>query len=362
MTNRVINFNPGPATMPLAALELAQKEFLDFEGTGMSILEHSHRAKPYEAVHAEAKNSLREIAKIPESHEILFMQGGASAQFALVPLNLCGPEDRADYVITGAWSEKAISEAKLICKPNVACTTKEGETFRRVPAQSELKLDPTARFVHITTNNTIFGSQFHTYPKTGSVPLVADMSSDILWRPTDFSEFGLAYAGAQKNIGPAGITVVIIRKDLIPARRDNLSKCFRYQTFAAEDSLQNTIPTFGMYLVRNVMRWIKFTGGLEAVEKRNRKKAELVYGAIDARPDFYRAPVEKTSRSVMNVVFRLPSEELEAKFVSEATKAGLVGLKGHRSAGGIRVSMYNALEIEGVQTLVSFMDSFARRS
>lgn len=362
MTHRVINFNAGPSALPLAALEEAQRELLDYQGTGMSILEHSHRGKEYEAVHNEAIALLRELYAIPETYDVLFMQGGASAQFALVPMNFLAAGKSADYIVTGTWSEKARDEAQLLGKVNIAATTIEGSVYRRVPKQGELKLDPAAAYVHMTTNNTIFGTQFHYIPETGSVPLVADMSSDILWKPTDISKYAMIYAGAQKNVGPAGVTLVIARKELIAQGRTDIPKIFRYSVNAKENSMYNTCPTFPIYLTRNVLKTLKARGGIAAVEKENREKGRILYGAIDARADFYRAPVEKESRSLMNVVFRLPTEALEDTFVSEAKKAGMVGIKGHRSVGGVRISMYNAIPAASVQTLVDFMDVFAKKN
>jgi phosphoserine aminotransferase len=356
---RVKNFNAGPAALPFAALERAQKELLDVDGTGMSVMEHSHRGKAYEAIHNEAISLIKELAGVPDTHQILFLQGGASQQFAVIPMNLLKPDQSADYVITGTWSKKAIDEAKIVGKPRVAVNVDQGGKFQRIPQQSELNLDPKAAYVHITTNNTIAGTQWHYVPEVGSVPLIADMSSDIMWKPLDVSKFGLIYAGAQKNLGPSGVTVVIIRKDLIEAGRTDIPKIFRYSTHAAENSLYNTPPTFGIYLLRNVLADIKAKGGLAAMEKVNRQKADLLYGAIDARPDLYKCPIsDKNSRSVMNVVFNLPTEEQENAFVSAASKAGLVGLKGHRSVGGIRASIYNAVPLESVQTLVTFMQDF----
>lgn len=360
MAHRVINFAPGPGTLPLAALEQAQKDLVDYDGTGISIAEHSHRGPHYAAVHAETKELLRSLLGIPEDYEILFMQGGARGQFGLVPMNLL-PEGRsADYVITGTWSEKAIEEALIVGTAREAANTKSGDAFTRVPRQDELDLDDSAAYLHFTTNNTIFGTQFFDCPDGGQVPLVADMSSDIAWRPVDVSKFGLIYAGAQKNLGIAGVTLVIIRKDLVEAGRTDLPKIFQYRTLAKGDSLQNTAPTFAIYMMRNVLRWVKGYGGLEAMEKRNLKKASMLYAAVDSRPDFYRCPVETDSRSVMNAVFRLPTEDLEKKFVAEAAAADMVNLKGHRSVGGIRVSLYNAIEPTDVEKLVSFMDDFAK--
>ncbi len=358
---RVINFSAGPATLPLSVLEYAQQEFLDHEGTGMSLIEHSHRGAAYAKVHEEAKALLRELMDIPETHAVLFMQGGATAQFALAPMNLRGPGESADYIMTGTWSNKALAEARITGDARVAGTGEVDGKYMRVPGQAGLELDSNAAYVHMTTNNTIVGTQFHRFPDTGDVPLVADMSSDILWRPIDVSKFGLIYAGAQKNLGPAGITVLILRKDLAERSLDTIPKIFRYKTILEGDSLQNTIPTFAVYMVRNVLRWVKAQGGARAMEKRNREKARMIYGMIDGKPDFFRCPVEVDSRSVMNPVFRLPSEDLEKKLVADAAEAGMVGIKGHRSVGGIRTSMYNAMEPESVQKFVDFAQAFAKR-
>ena len=359
---RVINFNPGPATLPLTALEYAHNEFLDHEGTGMSIIEHSHRGAAYAKVHAEAKALLRELLDVPDTHEVLFMQGGATGQFALLPMNLRGAAQSADYVNTGAWSEKAMAEAKVTGNAREAGTGKVGGKYVRVPKQEELELDPNAAYVHFTSNNTIMGTQFHDYPDTGDVPLVSDMSSDILWRPIDVSKFGLIYAGAQKNLGPSGITVLILRKDLAERSPDTLPKIFRYKTILDGDSLQNTIPTFPVYMVRNVLRWVRDQGGAAGMEKRNLEKAGYIYSMIDENPDFFYCPVERQSRSVMNPVFRLPTEELEKKLIAEAAEQGMVGIKGHRSVGGIRTSIYNAMEPASVQKFVDFAKTFAKRN
>ncbi len=359
---RVINFSAGPATLPLPVLEYAQRELLDHEGTGMSLMEHSHRGAAYAKVHAETKSLLRELLGVPETHEVLFMQGGATAQFALAPMNLRGPGQSADYIMTGAWSDKALAEAKITGTAREAGNGKVDGKYVRVPKPAELSLDPDAAYAHLTSNNTIMGTQFHEFPDTGNVPLVADMSSDILWRPVDVSKFGLIYAGAQKNLGPAGITVLILRKDLAERSPDNIPKIFRYKTILDGDSLQNTIPTFPVYMVRNVLRWVRDQGGALAMEKRNLQKSGYIYGMIDEDPDFFRCPVERESRSVMNPVFRLPTEELEAKLIAEAAEAGMVGIKGHRSVGGIRTSIYNAMEPAHVETFVDFAKAFAQRN
>ena len=358
---RAINFNAGPAGLPLPALERARDEFIDFKGSGMSILEHSHRGKEYEAVHDEAIAILTRLLGIADTHQVLFLQGGASHQFAMVPMNFLPKDGSADYLLTGTWSEKALDEAKIVGSPRVAATTiGPDKRYTRIPRQAELELDPKAAYVHITSNNTIFGTQWHAWPQVGSVPLVADMSSDFLWRPTDVSRFALIYAGAQKNLGPSGVTVVVVRKDLMARGRKDIPKILRYTTFAENNSLYNTPPTFAIYLMRNVLAWIDQQGGLVAMERRNNQKAEIIYGAVDRMSGFYRAPVEKAARSTMNIVFRLPTEELDDRFVAEAKKQRMVGLKGHRSAGGIRVSAYNAVSPENIRTLVSFMESFAK--
>lgn len=359
---RVHNFNAGPAALPLPALERARDELCDFHGTGMSIMEHSHRGKAYEAVHHEAGALLRKLLGITDDYHVLFLQGGASQQFAMIPMNLLSAEQSADYVLTGVWSEKAIAEAKYYGKARIAATTAVDGRYTRVPAASEIELDPAAAYVHITSNNTIFGTQWSVFPDTGSVPAICDMSSDILSRRFDVSRFGIVYAGAQKNLGPSGLVVVIARKDLVARGRKDIPKVFRYATHADNDSLYNTPPTFGVYLLRNVLDWVEQQGGLEAIEATNRRKGELLYGALDRLAAFCRCPVERESRSLMNVVFRLPSEELEARFVSEATKAGLVGLKGHRSVGGIRASLYNAVSVEDVSSLVAFLEEFAAKN
>jgi phosphoserine aminotransferase len=373
--NRVKNFNAGPAALPLPALERARDELLDFSGSGMSVMEHSHRGKEYEAVHDEALALLRALLAIPDTHDVLFVQGGASQLFAQLPMNLVEKGGSADYVVTGAWGEKALSEAKVATamlggSARLAGTTGEGEgkekRYVRATVAKDLQLTPDAAYVHLTSNETIHGVQYDVdparpFPDTGSVPLIADMSSDFLWKPFDVSRFGVVYAGAQKNIGPSGVVVVIARKDLIASGRKDIPKIFQLRTPAENKSLYNTPPTFGIYMVRNVLAWLKGLGGLAAIERRNREKAGRLYGAIDANGAFYRCPVERESRSVMNVVFRLPTEADEERFVKEAKARGMVGLKGHRSVGGIRVSTYNAVEPAWIDELTAFMQDFARR-
>jgi phosphoserine aminotransferase len=363
---RVMNFNPGPATLPLPALERAREEFLDFAGTGISVMEHSHRSKDYEAVHEEAGTLLRELLGVPAEYEVLFQQGGASMQFALLPANFLLPGASADHVITGVWSEKAHAEAAawaalVGARAQVAASTRSGG-YVRVARPEEAQLDPQAAYVHFASNETIHGVQYLELPRFGSAPLVCDMSSDFLARPFDVSRFALLYGGAQKNLGPSGVTVVVARRDFVDRGRKDLPKILQFREHVAARSLLNTPPTFGIYLVRNVLAWLKELGGLGFMEARNRAKAAVLYTAIDAHAGFYRCPVERPSRSIMNAVFRLPSEELEKRFVDEAKRQGMLGLKGHRSVGGIRVSLYNAVEPAWVDALASFMDGFAKRN
>jgi len=355
---RVINFNPGPAALPLGALERAQKELLDISGSGMSVMEHSHRGKVYEAIHEEAISLVKELLAVPDNYDILFLQGGASQQFAVVPMNLLPPGKSADYVITGGWSQKAYKEAKVVGTARVAANTEKDKKFCRIPKQSELDLDPNAAYVHITTNNTLFGTQWHYLPDVGNVPLVADMSSDIAWAPTDVSKYAMIYAGAQKNLGPSGIVLVIMRKDLVEAGRKDIPTIFQYRTHAENNSLYNTPPTFSVYMLRNVLAELKARGGLSAVEKTNREKAALLYSAIDSRPEMFTNPVETDARSTMNVVFTLKTPELEAEFLAEAKKLKMEGLKGHRLTGGIRASIYNAISLEDVAALVDLIKKF----
>jgi phosphoserine aminotransferase len=355
---RVINFNPGPAALPLGALERAQRELLEIGGSGMSVMEHSHRGKLYEAIHDEAIALLKELMAIPDNYDVLFLQGGASQQFAVVPMNLLPPGKSADYILTGGWSQKAYKEAKVIGSARIAASTEKDKKFTRIPKQSELELDSNAAYVHITSNNTLFGTQWHDFPDTGAVPLVADMSSDIAWCPVDVAKFGLIYAGAQKNLGPSGLVVVIVRKDLVEAGRKDIPIIFQYRTQADNNSMYNTPPTFSIYMLRNVLAELKASGGLSAIEKLNREKAALLYGAIDSRPDVFTCPVDKDSRSTMNVVFTLATDELAAEFLSEAKKAKMEGLKGHRSVGGMRASIYNAVSLESVAVLAEFIKKF----
>ncbi len=357
--NRVHNFNPGPSTLPLAVLEQAREELLDYHGLGMSVMEISHRSKDYEAINSEAEARIKRLMGLGDDYRVLFIQGGASMQFATVPLNFLPAGATADYLLTGSWSVKAQKEAQNIGTTHVAATTK-GENFCRVPRADEIQLSDAPAYVHITSNNTIVGTQWHSWPDVGNAPLIADMSSDILSRPIDASKFALMYAGAQKSIGPAGVTVVIMRQSLIDQGSQSIPTIFRYATHAEADSLYHTPPVFGVYMVNLVLGWIEEQGGLEALGKRNQQKAQTIYDAIDRSGGFYRPHAELESRSLMNITFRLASEDLEKQFITQATKAGLIGLKGHRSVGGIRASIYNAMTPEGCSALASFMDEYAR--
>lgn len=355
--NRVYNFNPGPATLPLEVLKEAQAEFLNFNNSGMSILEISHRAKQYAEVHAKAKADIKELMGLGDDYEVLFCQGGASTQFAMVPLNFASKEHPGNYVLSGSFATKAYKEAELLGVGEIAASSKDRE-FRHIPTQDELKINPEAAYVHLCYNNTIYGTEYHYVPDTKGVPLFADMSSDMLSRPVDFKKFDLIYAGVQKNLGPAGVVLVVAKKELLAKSPETLPTMFRYSTFLKKDSLYNTPPAFCIYMVGKVAAWIKAQGGLAEMEKRNKKKAALLYDAIDNSNGFYRGHADKDSRSFMNVTFRLPNEELEAKFVDEALANGLSGVKGHRSVGGMRASIYNAMPYEGALKLAEFMDKF----
>jgi phosphoserine aminotransferase len=359
-TTRVFNFSAGPAVLPVGVLEEAQRDLLSLPGVGMSILEVSHRSKPFEDILAGCEADLRKLGEIPEHYQVLFLQGGASLQFSMVPMNLLTPGSSADYVVTGAWAQKAVKEAKRVGGVKIAATT-ESENFTRVPPQSELKLDPGAAYVHYTTNNTIFGTEFHYLPDTGSVPLVADASSDIFSRPLDVSKYALIYAGAQKNLAPAGVTLVIIRDDMLKRTPASLPTMLQYGVHAENKSMYNTPPVFAIYIMRLVAAWLLKQGGLAEVDRRNARKADKLYAAID-RTGFYRGHATTDSRSRMNVTFRLPNEDLEKRFAKEATAAGLDGLKGHRSVGGMRASIYNAFPEEGIDALVQFMIEFERKN
>jgi len=359
---RIHNYYAGPAALPLAALEAARDELLDFQDSGVSVMETSHRSKEYDQVHNDTIALIKELMGLSDRYSVLFLQGGASLQFALTPMNLLAPDQSADYIVTGAWSKKAIKEAKIIANARVAATTEQDGVFRSIPTQDQLDLDPNASYCHLTSNNTIFGTQFRSFPDTGNVPLVADMSSDILSRAFDPTPFGIIYAGAQKNLGPSGVAIVIIRDDILDKCRTGLPTMLSYKTHADKNSLFNTPPTFAIYMVNKVLHWLKDRGGIQAVEKENTAKADLIYATIDNSQGFYKNNIAPQDRSQMNVVFRLPSENLEAAFVKDALAAGFVGVKGHRSVGGIRASIYNANTLDSVTDLVNFMKDFHKNN
>ncbi len=359
-TTRIFNFSAGPAVLPVEVLEQAQRDLVSLPGVGMSVLEISHRSKPFDEIIEGCEADFRALAGIPDGYHVLFLQGGASLQFSMVPMNLLPAQGSADYIVTGAWSQKAVKEAKRVGGVKIAATT-EGENFARIPRQEELTLDPNAAYAHYTTNNTIFGTEFQYVPNVGSVPLVTDASSDIFSRPIDVSKYALIYAGAQKNLAPAGVTLVIIREDMLKRTPSSLPTMLQYGVHVENKSMYNTPPVFAIYIMRLVLAWLRKQGGLSAVEKRNARKADKLYAEID-RTGFYRGHAKNDSRSRMNVTFRLPSEELEKKFIKDATTAGLDGLKGHRSVGGLRASIYNAFPEEGIDALVQFMAEFERRN
>jgi len=365
MTNepkRVHNFNAGPAGLPLEVLQQAQAELLDFKGTGMSVMEISHRSKEFEAVIHEAEADMRELLSIPANYKVLFLQGGATLQFAMAAMNFRAPGASADYIVTGAWAKKALEEAQKLGATNVAASSK-ATNFDRIPAQAELKLDPKAAYLHITANETIQGIEYKTEPVApAGVPLFCDASSDFLSRPIDVAKYGLIYAGAQKNIGPAGVVAVILRDDLLERVPANLPAMLDYKLMAADGSLYNTPPCFAIYMVGLVLKWIKGLGGVQAIAKRNQDKAALVYKTVDESGGYYRGHAQVADRSLMNVTFRLPTEALEDQFAKEANKAGLVGLKGHRSVGGMRASIYNAVTMQGAVDLTNFMKEFQKKN
>ena len=359
-TQRIYNFSAGPAVLPLEVLEEAQRDLVSLPGVGMSILEISHRSKTFDEVIQGCEADMRKLAGIPDSYKVLFLQGGASLQFSMVPMNLLPAGGSADYIVTGVWSQKAVKEAKKVGGVKIAGSTESGN-FTRVPRQSELTLDPNAAYVHMTSNNTIYGTEWTWLPETGNVPLVSDMSSDIFSGPIDVAKHAVIYAGAQKNLAPAGVTLVIIREDLLKRSPASLHTMLSYAVHAENQSLYNTPPVFAIYVMRLVMTWLIKNGGLEAVDRLNARKAGKLYAEID-RTGFYRGHADKDSRSRMNVTFRLGSEELEKKFAKDATAAGLDGLKGHRSVGGMRASIYNAFPESGVDALVDFMREFESKN
>jgi phosphoserine aminotransferase len=358
---RVFNFNPGPAALPLEVLRQAQAEMLDYKGTGMSVMEISHRSKEFEAIVAETQNDLRDLMKIPADYKILFLQGGASLQFAMVPMNFRPAGASADYIVTGTWSKKAFKESQKLGTAKSAANL-ETDNFNHLPSQSDLKLDPQASYLHFTSNETIHGVEYFTEPTPpAGVPLICDASSDFISRPVDVSKYAMIYAGAQKNAGPAGVVICIIRDDLIEKVPANLPNLLDYKALAAENSLLNTPPCWSIYIVGLMLKWARGLGGLPAIEKRNQAKADLVYQTIDGSGGFYKGHA-RSDRSRMNITFRLPNEALEDQFASEARKNDLIGLKGHRSVGGLRASLYNALSIEASEALVKFMKEFQHKN
>lgn len=359
---RKINFNAGPAALPLPVLERAREELLDFQGTGLSILEHSHRGPDYDRVHTEALSLFAELMDLPKSHSPIMVQGGASLQFAMLPLNFLRPGHSADYAVTGHWARLAFEEARRVGAARAACDTALADGRHvRVPKPSELLVDPRAAYLHVTTNNTIFGTQWHSLPDSKGVPLVADMCSDILSRPVNAAKFALIYAGAQKNLGPAGLALIAVDRDWLKTARTDLPDILSYAVHLEARSIYHTPPTFAVYLVGLQLKWIKANGGASGMEQRNKAKAELLYGTLDRLKGFYGAPAEKESRSLMNAVFHAASPELDDLFLLEAEKENLTGMRGHRAAGGMRVSLYNAISLSDVTALTSFMESFAKR-
>ncbi len=359
MEKRVYNFSAGPAVLPEEVLKQAQEELLVYPGAGMSVMEMSHRSKNFNDIFVTAQNDLRKLLDIGDNYTILFLQGGATLQFSMVPLNLMPPKNKADYIVTGAWSKKAVKEAKRVGEVNIAATS-EDSNFNYIPKQFNLSDD--ASYVHFTSNNTIFGTQFKSEPEVGDVPLVCDASSDILHKKIDVNKYGLIYAGAQKNMGPAGATLVIIRNDLLERSSDELHTYLNYSVHAGKNSLYNTPPSYTVYIIGLVYKWLLNMGGLDVMYKRNVEKAEILYNFIDESDGYYRGTAAKEDRSLMNVTFRMHSEELEKKFIEEATAKGFVGLKGHRSVGGLRASIYNAFPKKGVEDLVQFMSDFKKNN
>jgi len=357
--SRVYNFSAGPAVLPLPVLEEARRDLVALPGVGMSVMEISHRSKTFEDIMQSAEADMRKLGGIPDNYKILFLQGGASLQFSMVPMNLLTPGTTADYIITGDWGKKALKEAKKIGATKVAGSTENGN-FKRTPKQNELTLTPGAAYVHMTSNETIHGTQWHSLPDVGGVPLVSDSSSDMFSRPIDISKFALIYAGAQKNLGPSGVTVVIVRDDLLSRSADALPSMLNFKTQAENGSMYNTPACFGVYILRLVLKWLIGLGGLAAIAKINERKAKVLYDELD-RTEFWKPHADRDSRSLMNVTFRLPTEELEKMFVKESTAAGFDGLKGHRSVGGLRASIYNAFPEQGITDLVGFMREFEKK-
>ena len=357
--SRIFNFSAGPCTLPYAALEEAHAEFLDYQGKGMSLIEMSHRSAEYDAVHVEAMDLIKRLYGLPDNYKVLFLGGGATMQFSMVPMNLMKANQSCDMTLTGAWAKKAAADAAKIGNVNVVFDGKD-DNFMSLPAIADLKVSPGAAYFHMTSNETIGGVQWSDFPDTGDVPLVCDMSSDFVSRKIDVEKFGLIYAGAQKNAGPAGTSIVIIREDLLERSSKDLTAYMSYATHAPKDSMYNTPPVFPIYMVMKTLSWLEKQGGLDAATKLANERAGLIYGAMVADSGFYSCPVNENCRSNMNIVWRLPSEDLEKKFVAEALAAGMSGLKGHRSVGGCRASVYNSMPVEGAKTLAEFMGAFAK--
>lgn len=358
---RAYNFNAGPAALPLEVLQKAQEELVDYRGIGMSVMEISHRSKEYEAINNETQTLMKELLGISDGYKVLFLQGGASTQFAMIPMNFLKAGQVGAYVHTGAWAEKAYQEAKLFGEVAIVAST-ESDRFTKVPDLSALELPSNSAYVHLTSNETIGGIQFKEFPNTGDVPLFADMSSDIMCKPIDVSKFGFIYAGAQKNLGPSGVTIVVAREDLLQDLPKNIATMLRYGTHAENNSLYNTPPAFSVYMVNLVLKWIKEQGGLSAIERINQEKTDMLYETIDNSNGFYRGVAEAGSRSIMNITWRMKDEEIEKAFAKEAEKQGFIGLKGHRSVGGLRASTYNAVPRESLEALNSFMKEFASKN
>ncbi len=359
--SRIFNFAAGPSNMPLSVLEKAQADFVDYKGAGMSLVEMSHRGKQYDAVHNEAMQLVKELYGLPDNYKVLFVQGGATLQFAMIPMNFLGEGQSCDFTVTGSWAKKAYADTKKLGKANVVWDGKE-DNYLNLPDPKDLKLDPNAAYLHMTSNETIGGIQWQDFPDAGKVPIICDMSSDFVSRPVPIEKFGLIYAGAQKNAGPAGVGIVILREDLLERCPENLPAYLNYKTHWDKDSMYNTPPVFAIWMLKLVMEWLKEQGGLAAAEKMATERSGIVYDAIAKHPDFYKCPVPELCRSKMNVVFRMPTEDLEKQFVAEALATGMSGLKGHRSVGGCRASIYNAMPMEGAKTLSDFMDEYAKKN
>jgi len=357
MENRIYNFSAGPCTLPNEVMLEAQEDFYSYKGQGLSVMEMSHRSKTYDEIIVAAEKDLRALLNVSDEYNVLFLQGGATLQFSMVPLNIMPPNNKADYINTGAWSKKAIKEAKRVGTVNIAATSEESN-FNFIPKQDSFNLGPEASYVHYTSNNTIFGTEFHTDPEVGSIPLVCDASSDILSKPIDVNKYGLLYAGAQKNMGPAGAALVVVKKSLLDRAPDELHTYLNYNTHAEKSSMYNTPPTYTIYIMGLVYKWLLKNGGLDAMQKINEAKAKLIYDAIDNSEGYYKGSAAVEDRSLMNVTFNLQSEDLEKKIIAEATEKGFSGLKGHRSVGGLRASIYNAFPTNGVEDLVQFMNDF----